>query len=82
MIMNSAINITDAYMEGLYKLSDEEKISIATKLLNSLKGSFKNTVRTEDKGKTKSFLDLKGVLSKGIDDKELYEEYIEEKYGI
>ena len=40
--MSTALNITDAYMESLYKLSDEEKISLATRLLNSLKGTFKN----------------------------------------
>lgn len=79
--MNATLNITEAYLERLYELSDEEKINIATKLLNSLKGTFKNAVKTEN-GKAHSFLELKGVLSKDIDDKKLYDEYIEEKYGI
>ena len=79
--MSTALNITDAYMESLYKLSDEEKISLATRLLNSLKGTFKNAVKTEN-GKVTSFLDLKGVLSKDIDEDKFYDEYIEEKYGI
>lgn len=81
-IMDTAINITDAYMESLYNLSDEEKINIATKLLNSLKGTFKNTVNASKKGNSTSFLDLKGVLSKDIDGNKLYDEYIEDKYGI
>ena len=75
--MSTALNITDAYMESLYKLSDEEKISLATRLLNSLKGTFKNAVKTEN-GKVTSFLDLKGVLSKDIDEEKFYDEYIEE----
>lgn len=79
--MNTALNITDLYMESLYKLSDEEKISIATKLLNSFKGTFKDAVKTE-KNKATSFLDLKGILSEDVDDNKLYDDYIEEKYGI
>lgn len=79
--MSTVLNITDAYMESLNKLSDEEKISLATRLLNSLKGTFKNAVRTEN-GKVSSFLDLKGVLSKEFDEEKFYDEYIEEKYGI
>lgn len=79
--MSTTLNITNAYMESLYKLSDEEKISIATRLLNSLNGSFRNVVKSKN-GKVPSFLDLKGVLSKDIDDQKLYDEYIEEKYGI
>ena len=63
-------------MESLYNLSDEEKINIATKLLNSLKGTFKNTVNASKKGNSTSFLDLKGVLSKDIDGNKLYDEYI------
>lgn len=68
-------------MESLYKLSDEEKINIATKLLNSLKGTFK-TVAKAEKENVSSFLNLKGVLSQDIDEKGLYDEYIEDKYGI
>lgn len=68
-------------MESLYKFSDEEKINIATRLLNSLKGIFRNVVKSENV-KVPSFLDLKVVLSKDIDDQKLYDEYIEEKYRI
>lgn len=68
-------------MESLYKFSDEEKINIATRLLNSLKGIFRNVVKSENI-KVPSFLDLKVVLSKDIDDQKLYDEYIEEKYRI
>ena len=68
-------------MESLYKFSDEEKINIATRLLNSLKGIFRNVVKLENE-KVPSFLDLKVVLSKDIDDQKLYDEYIEEKYRI
>ena len=68
-------------MESLYKFSDEEKINIATRLLNSLKGIFRNVVKSENV-KVPSFLDLKLVLSKDIDDQKLYDEYIEEKYRI
>lgn len=57
-------------MESLYKFSDEEKINIATRLLNSLKGIFRNVVKSENV-KVPSFLDLKGVLSKDIDDQKL-----------
>lgn len=68
-------------MESLYKFSDEGKINIATRLLNSLKGIFRNVVKSENV-KVPSFLDLKVVLSKDIDDQKLYDEYIEEKYRI
>lgn len=68
-------------MESLYNFSDEGKINIATRLLNSLKGIFRNVVKSENV-KVSSFLDLKGVLSKDIDDQKLYDEYIEEKYRI
>lgn len=68
-------------MESLYKFSDEGKINIATRLFNSLKGIFRNVVKSENV-KVPSFLDLKGVLSKDIDDQKLYDEYIEEKYRI
>lgn len=68
-------------MESLYKFSDEEKINIATRLLKSLKGIFRNVVKSENI-KVPSFLDLKVVLSKDIDDQKLYDEYIEEKYRI
>lgn len=68
-------------MESLYKFSDEEKINIVTRLLNSLKGIFRNVVKSENV-KVPSFLDLKVVLSKDIDDQKLYDEYIEEKYRI
>lgn len=57
-------------MESLYKFSDEEKINIATRLLNSLKGIFRNVVKSENE-KVPSFLDLKVVLSKDIDDQKL-----------
>ncbi len=57
-------------MESLYKFSDEEKINIATRLLNSLKGIFRNVVKSENV-KVPSFLDLKVVLSKDIDDQKL-----------
>ena len=68
-------------MESLYKFSDEEKINIVTRLLNSLKGIFRNVVKSENV-KVPSFLDLKVVLSKDIDAQKLYDEYIEEKYRI
>ena len=68
-------------MESLYKFSDEGKINIATRLLNSLKGIFRNVVKSENV-KVPSFLDLKVVLSKDIDDQKLYDEYIDEKYRI
>ena len=57
-------------MESLYKFSDEEKINIATRLLNFLKGIFRNVVKSENV-KVPSFLDLKVVLSKDIDDQKL-----------
>ena len=57
-------------MESLYKFSDEGKINIATRLFNSLKGIFRNVVKSENV-KVPSFLDLKVVLSKDIDDQKL-----------
>lgn len=45
---NTAINISDVYMSSLNALSDSEKIDLATKLLNSLKGTISSFVKSED----------------------------------
>jgi len=45
---NSAINISDIYMSCLNSLSDSEKIDLATKLLNSLKGTVSSLTKSND----------------------------------
>jgi len=45
---NSVVNISDVYMSSLNTLSDSEKIDLATKLLNSLKGTVSSLVRSND----------------------------------
>lgn len=46
--MTNSISISDIYMSNLKALSDSEKVDLATKLLNSLKGTVSSLVKTKD----------------------------------
>jgi len=45
---DSSVNISDIYMSNLFSLSDSDKVALATKLLNSLKGTVSSLVTTRD----------------------------------
>lgn len=45
---NTAINISDVYMSSLDALSDSEKLDLATKLFNSLKGTISSFGKSDD----------------------------------
>lgn len=81
--MNTAsLGISESYMSSLFALSDEEKISLATQLLNSIKFATPNAADEQMVRPKHSFLNFKGILKSDVNEKELLNEYISEKYGI
>jgi len=67
--MNTTVNISDIYMSSLLNLSDSEKVALATKLLNSLKGTVSSLVSNKD-----PFAGLNGSWEDGRSVEELEDE--------
>lgn len=56
----STVNMADIYMSELFFLSDEQKVSLATKLLNSLKGKVNSVINEKN-----PFAELTGAWDDG-----------------